>query len=109
MAKAKRPGRPKVHTEPVERSQVSLPVSVDKALRELGGNSLSVGIVRAEHARPKKKPKKPRMVEVTDPAEIEAIQSGHWAAPVGGEYEGRWLAESSTLANYRKLRKEGRL
>lgn len=40
-------GRPKMHTEPVERSQVSIPVSVDKKLRQLGGGSLSAGIVKA--------------------------------------------------------------
>jgi hypothetical protein len=48
MSAAKRSrGRPKIHTEPVERSQVSLPVSVDKDLRKLGGGSLSRGIVKA--------------------------------------------------------------
>ncbi len=98
-----------MHTEAVERSQVSLPVSVDKELRKLGGDSLSAGIVRAAHERPPKRPKKPRLVEVTDPGEIDAIKAGDWAAPVGGEYEGRWLAESSTLANYRKLKTQGRI
>jgi hypothetical protein len=109
VAAKRGPGRPKMHVEPVERSQVSLPVSVDKDLRELGGGSLSTGISRAAFARPKKRPKKPRMVPVTDPEEIAAIQSDLWCAPLGGEFEGRWLAEASTLANYRKLKAEGKL
>ena len=109
MVKAKRVGRPALHAEPVVRSQVSLAESDDKLLRKIGGDSLSVGISRATFARPKKKPKKPRMVEVTDTDEIAAIQGDHWCAPLGGEFEGRWLAEASTLANFRKLKAEGKL
>lgn len=40
-------GRPKLHAEPVERSQVSLPVSVDAKLRKAGNGSLSAGIIIA--------------------------------------------------------------
>ena len=40
-------GRPKLHTEAVERSQVSLPVSVSQKLRKAGDGSLSRGIVIA--------------------------------------------------------------
>ncbi len=109
MAKAKRgPGRPKMH-DTVERSQVSLDASLSKDLRELGGGSLSVGIGRNAFQRPKKRPKKPRLVEVTDPEEIAAVARGDWCDPLGGEFEGRWLADANTLANYRKLKAEGKL
>lgn len=107
--KAKRGrGRPKLHTEPVERSQVSLPVSVSAKLRKAGNGSLSAGIIKANawvEAWSKKSQLKRshRLVVVTDPDEILAIQRGDLTDPVGGvDKEGIWRAERATLDAYRK-------
>jgi hypothetical protein len=102
-------GRPKIHTEPVVRSQVSLPISVDKELRKLGDDSLSVGISRAAYARPKKPKKVPRYVAVTDPDEIAAIQRNEHTDPNGGLFDGIWIAEPVSLKKYRKFKAEGRI
>lgn len=96
-------GRPKMHTEPVERSQVSLPVSVDKRLRAAGGGSLSAGIVAAGYRVPDKpRPPKQRFVVVTDPDEIEAIKRAGIRDPIGGLIEGKWYAEWHSLQQYRR-------
>lgn len=43
-----------------------------------------------------------RLIEVTDPDEIKAIKRGDLTDPIGGLYDGKWLAERSTLDAYRK-------
>jgi hypothetical protein len=48
---------------------------------------------------------KPKMIPVTDPAEIEALKrgaQGELDAPYGIEYAGRWYAEASELERYRQ-------
>lgn len=104
MSAAKRGrGRPKLHTEPVERSQVSLPVSVSKRLRKLGGDSLSVGIAKASYRIPDPpKDPKARYVVVTDKDEISAIKRAGWLDPVGGVINGQWFAEARSLKTYRE-------
>jgi len=104
MSAAKRGrGRPKLHTEPVERSQVSLPVSTDRKLRAAGNGSLSAGIVVAGYRVPDKpRPPKQRYVVVTDEATIEAIKRAGLTDPVGGLIEGKWWAEWHSLQQYLK-------
>ena len=46
--------------------------------------------------------KKQRMVRVTDPAEIEAIQRAGLADPIGEQMGDDWYAESHSLAQFRK-------
>ena len=95
-------GRPKLHTEAVERSQVSVQVSVSQKLRKLGEGSLSAGIVAASYRVPDKpKPPKSRYVVVTDPAEIEAIERAGLRDPIGGFLNGQWFAEASSLQQFR--------
>jgi hypothetical protein len=95
-------GRPKLHTEAVERSQVSVPVSVSEKLREVGDGSLSAGIVAASYRVPDKpKPPKSRYTVVTDEAEIEAIKRAGLADPIGGVIDGQWFAEAQSLAQFR--------
>ena len=103
MTAAKRGrGRPKLHTEPVERSQVSVPVSVSQKLRKLGEGSLSQGVTAASYRVPDKpRPPKSRYVVVTDPGEIEAIKRAELADPIGGVIDGQWFAEAQSLAAYR--------
>jgi hypothetical protein len=99
----RRRGRPKLHTEAVERSQVSLPVSVSAKLRALGGDSLSQGITAASYRVPDApRPPKRRYVVVTDPDEIEAIKRAGLRDPIGGCLNGQWFAEAHSLAQYRK-------
>lgn len=95
-------GRPKLHPGPVERAQVSLPVSVSRKLRKLGGDSLSAGITQASYRVPDK-PKDPelRYIVVTDPVEIEAIQRAGLRDPVGGCIDGVWYADAHSLAQFR--------
>ena len=96
-------GRPKLHTEAVERSQVSLPVSVSKKLRKLGGDSLSAGITKASYRVPAKPADpKQRYIVVTDPGEIEAIKRSGWRDPIGGFLNGQWFAEAHSLKVYRE-------
>jgi len=96
-------GRPKLHTEPVERSQVSLPVSVSKRLRKLGGDSLSNGITKASYRIPDPpKDPKARYVVVTEKDEIAAIKRAGWLDPVGGVINGQWFAEAQSLKTYRE-------
>ena len=95
-------GRPKLHTEAVERSQVSVQVSVSQKLRKLGEGSLSAGIVAASYRVPDKpKPPKSRYVVVTDPAEIEAIERAGLRDPIGGFLNGQWFAEAQSMAQFR--------
>jgi hypothetical protein len=103
----RRRGRPKLHTEAVERSQVSLPVSVSAKLRALGGDSLSQGITAASYRVPDApRPPKKRYVVVTDPAEIEAVRRAGLRDPIGGLIEGKWYAEAASLAQWRRQKVE---
>lgn len=100
-------GRPKLHTEPVERSQVSLPASLSKKLRTLGGDSLSAGITAAGYRIPVKAlDPKQRYVVVTDPEIIEAIKRAGLKDPVGGFLNGQWFAEAFTLKQYKNEQQE---
>ncbi len=102
MAAKRGRGRPKLHTEDVERSQVALPVSVDKKLRKAGGGSLSAGITKASYRipDPPKDPKE-RYVIVTDKDEISAIKRAGFLDPIGGCIKGQWFAEAESLKAYR--------
>jgi hypothetical protein len=96
-------GRPKLHTEAVERSQVSLPVSVSTKLRDAGNGSLSAGIVAAGYRVPHKpRPPKQRFVPITDADEIEAVKRSGIRDPIGGMIDGKWYAEWHSLMQYRK-------
>jgi hypothetical protein len=96
-------GRPKLHTEAVERSQVSLPVSVSQKLREAGDGSLSNGIARIAYRVPDApKPPKQRYQIVTDPDEITAIKRAGMTDLIGGVINGQWFAETRSLKQYRK-------
>lgn len=95
-------GRPKMHTEGVERSQVSLPATLSKKLRKLGGDSLSAGITAAGYRVPDKaRDPKQRYVVVTDPETIAAIKRAGLKDPVGGLIDGKWYAEAFTLKQYK--------
>lgn len=48
------------------------------------------------------KPPMPRMVPVSDPEEILAIQRAGLRDPIGVEYQGTWFAEAFSLKQYRK-------
>lgn len=50
---------------------------------------------------PKPADPKPRMVRVTDPVEIEAIQRAGLRDPVGGCIDGVWYADAHSLAQFR--------
>ena len=50
---------------------------------------------------------KHRLVPVTDPAEIAAIESPDLGAPIGGLINGVMHAERSTLEAYRKAVAQG--
>ena len=45
---------------------------------------------------------KPRMVMVTNPAEIEAIQRSGLDDPIGGPFAGGWVAYAWSLERYRE-------
>lgn len=95
-------GRPKLHTEAVERSQVSVQVSVSQKLRKLGEGSLSAGIVAASYRVPDKpRPPKSRYTVVTDPEVIEAIKRAGLGDPIGGVIDGQWFAEAQSLAAHK--------
>ena len=95
-------GRPKLYTEAVDRSHVSVPVSVSEKLRKLGNGSLSQGITAASYRVPDKpKPSKSRYVVVTDPVEVEAIKNAGLRDPIGGFLNGQWFAEAQSLAPFR--------
>ncbi len=96
-------GRPKLHTEAVERSQVSLPLTVDKKLRKAGKGSLSAGIVAAGYRIPDKvRDPKQRFVHITDPEIIAAIKRCNLTDPIGGLINGEWYAEWHSLQQYLK-------
>lgn len=49
-------------------------------------------------------PDKPRVVEVSDPAAIEAIQRNSLHDPIGGNFGGAWYAYAWSLERWRKAR-----
>lgn len=50
---------------------------------------------------PKPAEPKPRYIEVTDPAEIAAIQDSGLRSPIGMCVDGKWYAEANSPAQFR--------
>jgi len=50
---------------------------------------------------PKKLDPKQRLVVVTDPLEIAAMEHNDLRAPIGGCYNGQWYATEHSLAQFR--------